>query len=351
MYGTEFGVRLSLSANPFRPLADFDGEAAPRPVMARRQPGKTGEHSLFGEIRELLGGESATTAFAASGITRVEIETDANGVRWARAELPASAGYDCPGQEALAIDAEYGVIDAVRFRHPDGKLVCTVALRPVAQQAIRRAVRASAAYPTNWHANEAKRREIVEKLVAEMDAGQLGLFGVNLEPERVTVYIENAKFRSMPRAIGRTARALTATMPASVELFEVVPVEGSLPVISVLLQRSALEDQVERPDRRTGARPRGRMGGRWTSSRVSPGRSTPPFRSTCSTRTARCASMPRWRPRAGSSSCPASASTAPFRSACSARWTRTTPITIRYCRGCVRTLRAISPKAIPRCHA
>jgi hypothetical protein len=260
MYGTEFGVRLSLSANPFRPLADLDGEAAPRPVMARRQPGKTGERSLFGEIRDLLGGETATTAFAASGITRVEVETDADGVRWARAELPASAGYDCPSQEALAVDAEYGVIDAVRFLHPDGKLVCTVALRPVAQQAIRRAVRASAEYPTNWHANEAKRREIVEKLVAELDAGRLGLFGINLEPKRVTVYIENAKFRSMPRAIGRTARALTATMPASVELFEIVPVEGSLPVISVLLQRSALEDQVERPDAARSA---------WLSAQVS----------------------------------------------------------------------------------
>ena len=248
MYGTEFGVRLSLSANPFRPLAEIDGESAPRPVMARPQPDQTAERSLFGEIRDLLGGEPATTAFAASGITRVEIETGADGVRWARAELPASAGYVCPDQEARAIDAEYGVIDAVSFRHPDGTLVCTVALRPAGQQAIRRSVRASAEYPTDWHADEVRRREIVEGLVAELDADRLGLFGIALEPGRVTVYIENAKFRSMPRAIGRTARALTATMPASVELFEIVPVEGSLPVLSVLLERSALEDQVERPD-------------------------------------------------------------------------------------------------------
>ena len=248
MYGTEFGVRLSLSANPFRPLAEIDGESAPQPVKARPQPGSGAGRSLFGEIRELLGGERTTTVFAASGITGVTLETDANGVRWARAELPASAGYVCPDEEARAIDAEYGVIDAVSFRHPDGTLVCTVALRPAGQQAIRQAVRASAAYPTGWYASEAKRREVVENLVAELDAGRLGLFGINLEPQRVTVYIENAKFRSMPRAIGRTARALTATMPASVELFEIVPVEGSLPVVSVLLQRSALEDHVERPD-------------------------------------------------------------------------------------------------------
>ena len=263
MYGTEFGVRLSLSANPFRPLADVDGESAPRPVMARPRPkataGRAGGHSLFGDIHDLLGSEPATTAFAASGITSVEVETRADGVRWARAELPASAGYVCPDEEARAIDAEYGVIDAVSFHHPDGTLVCTVALRPAGRQAIRRAVRASAEYPTGWHADETRRREIVEGLVAELDADRLGLFGIALEPRRVTVYIENTKFRSMPRAIGRTARALTATMPASVELFEIVPVEGSLPVLSVLLERSALEDQVERPDAARAA---------WLSARI-----------------------------------------------------------------------------------
>jgi hypothetical protein len=259
MYGTEFGVRLSLSANPFRPLSDVDGESAPRPVMARPQPETAAARTLFGEIRDLLGGEPATTSFAASGITGVEVETRADGVRWARAELPASAGYVCPDEEARAIDAEYGVIDVVSFRHPDGTLVCTVALRTAGRQAIRRLVRADAEYPTGWHADEAKRRVIVEALVAKLDADRLGLFGIELEPRRVTIYIENTKFRSMPRAIGRTARALTATMPASVELFEIVPVVRGLPVLSVLLERSALEDQVERPDAARSA---------WLSARV-----------------------------------------------------------------------------------
>ncbi|MHA1530110.1 MAG: YjbH domain-containing protein, partial [Alphaproteobacteria bacterium] len=259
MYGTEFGVRLSLSANPFRPLSEIDGEAAPQPLMARPQPDRTEQSSLFGEIRDLLGGAPATSSFAASGITGVEIETRADGVRWARAELPASAGYVCPDQEALAIDAEYGVIDVVSFRHPDGTLVCTVALRTAGQQAIRRSVRAGAEYPTDWYSDEVRRREIVEALVAELDVDRLGLFGIELAPRRVTVYIENIRFRSAPRAIGRTARALAATMPASVELFEIVPIERSLPVLSVVLERSALEEHVERPDAARSA---------WLSARV-----------------------------------------------------------------------------------
>ena len=246
MYGSEIGVRLSLSANPFRALADVDSEPAPRPVMARPQPQDRGK--LFGKIRNLLDGGAVKTEFAASGVTDVKVENDGNGVRWAHAMLPPSAGYDCPDQDALAIDAEYGVVDAVTFRHPDGKLVCTVALRPAGQQAMRRAVRASAQYPTDWHASDEQRRQAVDALVAELDADRIGLLGIDLQPTNVTVYIENAKFRAMPRAIGRTARALTATMPASVEVFEIVPVERSLPVLSVTLQRSALEDNVDRPD-------------------------------------------------------------------------------------------------------
>jgi len=248
MYGSEVGLRLSLSGNPFRPLADVDGEAAPRPVISRPKPDPATEQALFGNVHAVIDDAPATASFGASGITGVEVETRTDGVRWATAELPVSAGYDCPDEEARAIDAEYGVIDAVTFRHPDGRLVCTVALRPAGQLAIRRSVRANAEYPTDWHSDEAKRREIVEQLVARLDADRLGLLGISLDPDRVTVYIENRKFRAMPRAIGRTARALTATMPASVELFEIVPVEGSLPTASVTLQRSELEDQVERPD-------------------------------------------------------------------------------------------------------
>ena len=75
-------------------------------MVARPQPGNAAGRSLFGEIRALLGGEHVTIEFAASGITRVTLETGADGVRWARAELPASAGYVCPSDEARAIDAE-----------------------------------------------------------------------------------------------------------------------------------------------------------------------------------------------------------------------------------------------------
>ena len=247
MYGADFGLRLTLSGNPFRPLAETDGEPAPPPVQPRPGPDEASLAQVFGEIRSLATRRRATTPFSEAAIEDVDIERR-DGVRWAAATLPPSADYVCPDEAALAIDAEFGVVDAVTFRHADGTPVCMVALRPEGQHAIQARVRSSVRYPTGWHADPAQRAEIVARLVETLDPERIGLFGIEIDPERVAVYIENKRYRAMPRAIGRTARALTATMPPSVVLFEIIPVEGSLPVVSVMLERAALEEQVERPD-------------------------------------------------------------------------------------------------------
>jgi hypothetical protein len=248
MYGSEIGVRLTLSGNPFRPLVDSDGEPPGRPVRPRPVPDLNADTTRFGAIHEILSSAPVTTRFADAGLSDVTVETRDGGLRWATATLAQSADYFCPDQDAKTIDAQYGMIDAVSFKHPDGTPVCTVALRPAGQQAIRHALRSDVVYPTDWYGDEAQRRQIVEQLVAALDADRIGLFGIDLQPRQVSVYIENRKFRAMPRAIGRTVRALTQVMPDSVELFEIIPVEGSLPVVSVLLQRAAIEDQVGRPD-------------------------------------------------------------------------------------------------------
>ncbi len=248
MYGSEFGVRVSLSVNPFHPFSEVDGEPPGRPVRPRPMPEAGTVASHLGQIGEVLSDAPALTRFADVEVADVAIETRAGGVRWATATLLSSAGNACPDEWAKALDAEYGMIDAVTFRETDGTVVCTVALRFAGQQAIRESLRAKAEYPTDWYTDETQRREIVERLVTALDADRIGLFGVNLGPQKVSVYIENQKFRSMPRAIGRSARALAETMPASVELFEIIPVEAGLPVVSIILQRSAIEDQVGRPN-------------------------------------------------------------------------------------------------------
>ena len=246
MYGSSFGVRLTLTGNPFKPLAPIETQPGPSPLIKR--PESEVEIASLGRVEHLVTASSTTTSFRATGITDVTLRKRADRIRWAEAVLPSSADYDCPTNAATALDAEYGVIDVVTFRHTEGRTLCTIALRPAGREAIRLTRSAAQTYPTDWYEDEDQRRKIVEALAAELDADELGLFGIEVEPTGVAVYIENGRYRETPRALGRTARALSRTMPPSVETFEIVPVEASLPVVSVILNRTDLEAQTNRPD-------------------------------------------------------------------------------------------------------
>jgi hypothetical protein len=59
--------------------------------------------------------------------------------------------------------------------------------------------------------------------------------------DSVQVRIRNTKYLNNAQAIGRTARALSHVMPASVERFEIVPIADGLPASKVTLRRSDLE--------------------------------------------------------------------------------------------------------------
>ncbi len=56
----------------------------------------------------------------------------------------------------------------------------------------------------------------------------------------VTIVIDSTQLDNAAQAVGRTARALAATMPPSVEVFEIVPVARSIPVTKVVVRRSDL---------------------------------------------------------------------------------------------------------------
>jgi len=60
-------------------------------------------------------------------------------------------------------------------------------------------------------------------------------------PTTAQIRIRNTKLDNNPQALGRTARALAAVLPASVEQFEIVPMLHGVPQSKVVLQRSDLE--------------------------------------------------------------------------------------------------------------
>ncbi|KUF09587.1 YjbH domain-containing protein [Pseudoponticoccus marisrubri] len=65
--------------------------------------------------------------------------------------------------------------------------------------------------------------------------------GVRLEPTRATVRLLNPRYGAVSQAIGRTARAMTRALPASIEEFVIVPVVDGMPMSAVVMRRSDLE--------------------------------------------------------------------------------------------------------------
>lgn len=78
-------------------------------------------------------------------------------------------------------------------------------------------------------------------LAIAMTNDGLVLEGLALEPRRAVVRLRNPRYGQVPQAIGRTARAMTRVLPASIETFVIVPVINGMALSAVTLERSDLE--------------------------------------------------------------------------------------------------------------
>lgn len=77
--------------------------------------------------------------------------------------------------------------------------------------------------------------------------------GIRLESFAVTgssvqIRIRNLRYDAEAQAVGRTARVLANSLPASVETFEIVPVANGIPLSAVTLRRSDIEAFENAPD-------------------------------------------------------------------------------------------------------
>lgn len=64
---------------------------------------------------------------------------------------------------------------------------------------------------------------------------------IDLQANKATVRLLNPRYGAPSQAFGRIARAMTRSMPASVEVFEIVPVVNGMAMASVTFRRSDLE--------------------------------------------------------------------------------------------------------------
>lgn len=97
-------------------------------------------------------------------------------------------------------------------------------------------------WTTAWVGNEAVERPVTNALGTLLEEEGLVLVGYDLEAGRAEVRFRNPRYMSQSQAIGRAARAMSATMPASVETFVLVPEnENSMASAAVIVRRSDLE--------------------------------------------------------------------------------------------------------------
>ncbi|MEL6914374.1 MAG: YjbH domain-containing protein [Pseudomonadota bacterium] len=98
------------------------------------------------------------------------------------------------------------------------------------------------AWTEAWIANPAAPRRLVDSLAETLEGLGLTVTGLTLpDAQSAVLRVENDAFQSTSLAIGRTARAMAATLPPSVERFSIILEDGGVPSSTVRLDRGDLE--------------------------------------------------------------------------------------------------------------
>ena len=92
-----------------------------------------------------------------------------------------------------------------------------------------------------WVRDEAGQQDMRTALAAQLAEQGLRLTALRLEGDAATAWIVNDTYGAAAQAVGRTARAMTRVLPASVEALTVVPVTQGMTTTAVTLNRSDLE--------------------------------------------------------------------------------------------------------------
>ena len=229
--------------------------------------GRLGSYGSFGST-----GTRSTTRLGTGGVPTYDqwFRGDVaafGGVSWhATDKLTFSAEYSSDGYDrevsAGALDrkspwnfgATYKVSEALRFgayslygsefgvnlslslntREPAVKGGAEGAPLPVAP-------RPKGAADLGWSTDTTRTTNVKASLSQLLAREGIILHAIALEPRRAHVQIRNTRYDMRAQAVGRTARALTRTLPASVETFTITQMIEGQPTSSVTMSRSDLE--------------------------------------------------------------------------------------------------------------
>ena len=104
------------------------------------------------------------------------------------------------------------------------------------------------AYSTDWVESASAPAQLRQGVAAALAEDGLTLEHLTLRADAAELRFRNGRYRSNAIAIGRAARVLSRTLPASVETFRLVPMSGALARSAVVIRRSDLEALEFQPD-------------------------------------------------------------------------------------------------------
>lgn len=107
---------------------------------------------------------------------------------------------------------------------------------------VRAAAPDGGAFSTSWSDQAGALAPRLRAVVGPVLAAEgVRLDGVELEPRRAVIRITNQRHDVLPRALGRTARVLSHSLPPSIEEIVLIPMQDGVAGTAVTLRRSDLE--------------------------------------------------------------------------------------------------------------
>ncbi len=104
-----------------------------------------------------------------------------------------------------------------------------------------RPARGSVAWSQDWVQDSGATTALRDRLQSRLTADGVVIEAITLTGTTAQLRIRNGQLDNGPQAIGRTARAMAAVLPPSVETFEIVPVSNGVAMSRISVQRSDLE--------------------------------------------------------------------------------------------------------------
>ena len=111
-------------------------------------------------------------------------------------------------------------------------------------------------WSTGWVTEPGAPSILIGNITRKLEDTGIRVESLSLTADTAQIRIRNVLYDASAQAIGRVARVLTQTLPASIETFEIIPVVYGLPAAKITVRRSDIESLEFAPDGATTLRAR-----------------------------------------------------------------------------------------------